>query len=1616
MKKPTFSRLTYWFLSLLEIFFSAVTSFTNSVSSKWQNLKNVFFQNNSFLKQSRCTVVPLLFFFLCTISSYSQNYAPFVKQYDKQLKGDILTIGNNILNRSTTVSNEKPNNAYNGTDENGNFAMYYVNIDNGATSGIFSSSSAKLTIPNNIAPASPCYRVAYAALYWSAVFETPKGDAKRNDINKVKIKVPNTATSGYQNVTGTIIHDISDPANGVYESRSNSTQAYACFADITSLINATDPNGNYTVANVLATEGAKGTNGQTGLSAGWSIFIVYEDASLPTKAISSFNGFTARGSSSGELDTTISGFTTIPTGPVQARFAFAALEGDRTYRGDYLKINGTKITPTIRPLVSGSDNFFNSTINSLSTAFTDRVPNSTNTLGFDAGVLDIDPSSGIIKNGDTSAKITLGTNQDVYIYYFMAFSVEIIAPKIVLTKGVTKNGNPAEGTSVGLGDILSYEINYKNVGNDNAKTFTITDKLPDNTTFSFPSDITYMYGMPIPTTAAGNQYVTYDSTNRILTFKIPDLKYATNNAGSIRFKVAVVNDCSKLTNACSDKITNSAISRYIGDLGADPSNPAVYGEESFSSTSGCSAIPQSTNFLVGLDDCKNRRQEICTSSLTISASGGYASYSWSKSPTGSSPIGTGQTLVVTEPGVYYVKNTATPPCNDLQEIITVVGAGVRTNPILNYADNKVNGAVPVCTNDGEPLPKIFLCGTNASRLLDIGVTGATVIWEKTSCARPSTLSDLCANRSTSCDWVPAGPNGSQFTADTTGYYRVTINSGGCVNTYYFDVYKVDQTYTETHKDILCNNKGNITLGLLSGYEYSLTNVGTNSTSGYQDSNSFDIWNAGTYIVNYRLKNVTGTCVYKTAQIDIRKLDLTPKVENPNEQPLCFNDKGIFTVSATLGFSGYYFDLYDDNGLITPIGPITDRFYTFNNLTPGKNYHVEVYTKDGGSKVCSSSVYKYINNPSSEIILSSQVVKPLTTCNDGQYKIAATGGSGSGYSFFVDGSTTAQPSSLNGNTDNNAIILLTPTAKDYSIRVVDSKLCEKTIVVKVPNNTKPTYVINSTSASCYGSGSEIKIENVVANGYSMSYSINNGGSFVTNPTFSNLISGTYNVVVRYGITYTPQYGSPTTIYCQDPAVQKIITGPTATVTASAGVGELAGCGPLQGTEPTGLLRFTNVQGGTAPYEYSFDGGNTWGSVSQKYVPKGDYTLAVRDALLCTYIIPYTVKLDAKPGDPVIDDNLNTVYNCDGTATATVVVNTPSVPPGGASYTYEYYLQLNKTGALVPNTPLDNNVFTNVPVGNHNVIIKYKVNTVSSYSNLLQEDFGKGGFTTTPGINPAYCFEDEATTHLDPAYKCNKDQWINDGEYAVASKIRTVFSTWMVANDHTLPDDPLGRFLCVNVGGSAGIGGILYSKPIKDVIQNQPVIISLWAENLIKSIHPTLHDPKLTIELVNNLNGIGGTETIVASSDPSAGHTNPWQIPKSDKWEYKELSLNPGTYSNLSFVIRSYSNEFNGNDVLIDDIWVRQIPKSCGNEITRPVEIKADGAFDSSIISHSNLKCVGDSSGTITFETKNFGSGYEYKVDGGSFIPTSAASVVVSGLTAALILLLFEIILLVLVRKL
>src|SRR5690606_22533707 len=157
---------------------------------------------------------------------------------------------------------------------------------------------------------------------------------------------------------------------------------------------------------------------------------------------------------------------------------------------------------------------------------------------------------------------------------------------------------------------------------------------------------------------------------------------------------------------------------------------------------------------------------------------GYDSYSWSTSPTGTPVIGTGQTITVTQTGTYYSFNTATAPCQSIEEQYNVqmFGGTTITNPAIPYADEVVT-----CPNDGKLLPNIFLCGANDSREILTNIAGASsIIWEQLDESSCAPVSDPdCANENSACTWNQVA-TGTSYTANTAGQFKVIINfQGGC---------------------------------------------------------------------------------------------------------------------------------------------------------------------------------------------------------------------------------------------------------------------------------------------------------------------------------------------------------------------------------------------------------------------------------------------------------------------------------------------------------------------------------------------------------------------------------------------------------------------------------------------------------------------------------------------------------------------------------------------------------------------------------------------------------------------------------------------------------------------
>ena len=409
-------------------------------------------KKTTFLKIGFVSLLLLLCF-----NSIAQTYKPFTVRENLDIRGSMLVIGNNILGKDNLPFNDL-------TKDNQDISMQYIDID--GDSSTFSSSSADLLLSaHDDGSATTCYRVAYAALYWGAVLQS----GSRTDINKVKFKIPGGVA--YTDITGEVIYDaIVNPI--ISETNEPGNTPYACYADVTNLlVGLSDIEGTYTVANVNS---SLGFNNSTGLSAGWTLFVIYEDPILHTKSFTSFDGFSHI--FDGHQETVpVTGFTTPQAGHIDLQFAYGTLDGDRTKRATKLEINGKEVTTPFRP----ANKFFGSVIENTNGVANPRNPFSANTLGYDTGFLEIlNSEPEFIKNNVSSADFRLQVARgqaDPIFAFFAAFAVDIISPDIDLTKIVLDtDGNNIDGDNVYLGQNLFYEIMfYINRGYNEKDTINI---------------------------------------------------------------------------------------------------------------------------------------------------------------------------------------------------------------------------------------------------------------------------------------------------------------------------------------------------------------------------------------------------------------------------------------------------------------------------------------------------------------------------------------------------------------------------------------------------------------------------------------------------------------------------------------------------------------------------------------------------------------------------------------------------------------------------------------------------------------------------------------------------------------------------------------------------------------------------------------------------------------------------------------------------------------------------------------------------------------------------------------------------------------------------------------
>lgn len=1477
---------------------------------------------------------------------FAQNYENFNSPYRKTLQGDMIMVGNSILN----VGNTRPaNTPYVGSHGwNSSINLEYADVDGDPST--FNSSSAFVSHP-----ASACLKVDKAYLYWSVAYTQERVNNQvnpkfeRNKFNSVKFKTPNSA---YQTFTGTPIYD-GNHQLALKPNSEDSQRAYVYRADVTNMLltEGTARNGSfsgdYTVANIMAPYGTEWSG--VGYAAGWTLVIIYEDKNQTSKMITLFDGFSAITRENSSIGISISGFQTIPSGSVKAKMGIAVLEGELGIEGDGLLIKsalkpaGVRIdAPGGRFSTGVNPNFFNSTITDTSpTPNTSRIPASTNLLGFDIAIFDI-PNSGnsLLDNNTTSVILSPFTRQDSFYPFVAAFNVEVIAPVIAVEKKIYKvnGGTDVTGSTVNLGDKLRYEIKFKNEGTDDAKNLVLTDLLPENLVYNnIISSVRFGWkSNPV----AGTDYV-YNPTNHTLIFNIPDhVVKKGGNWQKVSFEVKVPDTCDDLRDACSNVIDNVVTGTYFG---VENTQITPFNVRSTDNYSACGNIEGPSTFIADLGTCVSKRKEtLCQKTLDLVAGADFDTYAWTKEGS-STIIGTSQTLKVTETGTYKVLKKKTG-CADMREEIEVVlhSDAQATNPINQYAS-----LVLTCGNDGSDYPQIYLCGTSATKLLQLNTAGAVSYnWQKrNNCTIPTTHPDTCPVLDNyGCTWNTVH-TGSSYNVSQGGDYRVEINyAGGCVQVFYFRVTKTELTPTVTTRDIICTKQGEITVTHpTSGYQYALRGSDGNIVVNYQNSNKFTVTNPDSYTVLIRQALPAGStytpCIFELPASIIRK--------NPNlavaATPLaCQNSKGSLQISVSDMFPPYTYIIRNasaSGAVVYQVNATDTTNITVPNLNDG-NYYVQVTSPDG----CALSHPITINKLPE--LKATATVKRHLMCGEAVIRVEAQGGTpGTSYGYSIDGGTTYVY-----NYTGKFYEFTVTAAGTYNIQVTDGNNCSVSTSATVDALTHPTFTATSRLTDC---GQKVALQiNVTSNpsNFQIRYSIDGGLTSQVANTFAGLVAGG---------TYTPSLvissGSAT---CTLTSTVTLPPVNNAKITAAfAGVTELIGCGQGVNVDKA-KVRVTNVQGGSGNYQYSFDNKATWVTTSEAWLPAGTHNVFVRDKVNECEFGPMEVNVPNRPVAPNFTTSV--AYDCEGRGSITVNNN-----QSGFLYTYEYNGNTYTSSTI-----------SGLPPGTHTITIKYADPTAPTPSILIKEDFGYGSYTPNPNVHPNYTYKYTST--------------IADGQYVVMPAGTITHPTsgplangcWTAPTDHTSPSDPTGRYLAMNVG-SVGFNKPIYYKEVNDVIPDQEIRFEMYVYNLC---HCTSCKPPIfAIRLVNTATGqIIGTQQ------------NSGNVPVNGRvrgaWQRFSGTLAAPNVTSLRIEVVSMSPETNGNDLAIDDIFVYQVPKVCGFDAQVTAIVLPDKQFATNPNTRvvQNAKChpttttTPNSKGKYQINLRNAAAtGYYVSKDGGTW---------------------------------
>jgi len=430
---------------------------------------------------------------------------------------------------------------------------------------------------------------------------------------------------------------------------------------------------------------------------------------------------------------------------------------------------------------------------------------------------------------------------------------------------------------------------------------------------------------------------------------------------------------------------------------------------------------------------------------------------------------------------------------------------------------------------------------------------------------------------------------------------------------------------------------------------------------------------------------------------------------------CGASVGSITITPTSGVAPYTYTLNGGNTQTAP-GP-----YTYTGLAAG-TYTVTVTDVNG----CSNSYSVTVTTTST--ITGTATTTP-TSCplsTDGTITVTPTSGTAP-YTYSLDGGPFQSGNVFTGVAPGS-----------HTVVFIDAAGCTGSVTVTVTAGSTPLSAnVSSTPTSCPTVSDGTITVTPTSGSPAYQYSLDGGPNQPGN-VFTNVAAGAHTVTV------TDAFG------CTGTFPVSVVAGPSLTST-------LTPTNPPCANINNGSILITPTSG-TAPYQYSLNGGPPQpGNLFTGLAP-GPYTIDFTDAIGCTGTNSVTLTTNA----PITATATLVLPLCNGDANGSITL----IPSGGVS-PYEYSINAGVTYQASP-------LFPNLGAGTYNFLVRDALGCIYAFSFTLGQPTVLTAFATVTA--PATCPNNDGSLSITagggtPAYEYS----INNGVTYQASNSFTGLAT-------------------------------------------------------------------------------------------------------------------------------------------------------------------------------------------------------------------------------------------------